>query len=232
MKIHYLQHVPFEGLGSMAESLLKKHHTLTRTCLFDNEALPPIDHVDWLIVMGGPMGVMDEDRYPFLKQEKQWIREFIQSGKRVLGICLGAQLIAHVLGAEVKKNPHREIGWFPLTPSPELKKTQYGSVFPDSVEAFHWHGDTFDIPQNAIPIGSSAACKNQGFVVDNRVVGLQFHLETTPESARSLIEHCPEDLDGSNYVQSESMIFEDPKRFERINTVMEKLISVMEKSGD
>ncbi|MBU1171556.1 MAG: type 1 glutamine amidotransferase [Proteobacteria bacterium] len=232
MKIHYLQHVPFEGLGSMESVLKARNHVLTRSLLYMNEPLPAIDDVDWLIVMGGPMGVRDDQAYPFLKYEKAWIKQVVNAGKRVLGICLGAQLIAHVLGAEVRKNPHREIGWFPITPAQDLDKTFLGPVFKNSMEVFHWHGDTFDIPHGAVPLGSSPACNNQGFIVDNRIVALQFHLETTLESAQALIQNCGDELDGSVYVQTGEFMISSALRFERINRVMADLLMAMESLRD
>ena len=113
MRVHYLQHVPFEGIGSMEPFLIDGGHRVSSTRLYLRATLPPIDAFDWLIVMGGPMGVGDEGRYKWLAREKAFIKAVVESGKIVLGICLGAQLIAEALGAAVTKNRCREIGWFP-----------------------------------------------------------------------------------------------------------------------
>lgn len=229
MKIHYFQHVPFEGLGSMAACFLNSGHQLSATRLYLDDPIPSPNDIDWLIVMGGPMGANDEVKYPWMQKEKTFIREVIDAGKKVFGICLGAQLIASVLGAAVIKNQHREIGWFPLDVSPEADGTVLADLFQPGIEVFHWHGDTFDIPPSGRLIASSKACKNQGFIVEDRIVGFQFHLETTPDSAGALIQHCGDELDGSTYVQNASEMLSNPKRFLRINELMEVILKRLEK---
>ncbi|MDX8382205.1 MAG: type 1 glutamine amidotransferase [Ghiorsea sp.] len=204
VKVHYLQHVSFEGLSCIESYLIGEGHVLTSTKLYLDEVLPSVDDFDWLIVMGGPMGIYDHDRYPWLVAEKDLIKQAIDAGKHVLGICLGAQLIADVLGARVYKGEHKEIGWFEIVSSLDLKTTIIDGAFPKTFEAFHWHSDTFDIPKGAIAVGASEACKHQGFVFGDKVVALQFHLETTPKRVAALIEHCSDELDGSTHVQSEN----------------------------
>ena len=212
----------------MAAYLLEQGHQLSATHLYLGQSLPPLDTVDWLIVMGGPMGVYDESACPWLVEEKKYIRQAIDDGKIVLGICLGAQLIADVLGARVNKNNHREIGWFPIRRSPESKPSLFGKVFPESMTVFHWHGDTFDIPTGGVLLASSEACRNQAFSIDDRVIGLQFHLETTPDSARALIENGRDELDGSRYVQTAANILSDESRFDKINDLMHTLLLKLE----
>lgn len=224
MRVHYLQHVPFEGIGSMAGYFSHKGHVLSSTRLYEDHALPSPHDIDFLIVMGGPMGVHDDLKYPWMKREKSFIKACMDQGKIVLGICLGAQLIAHVLGAKVQNNKDREIGWFPLTVSHETGDTVLKDVFPSGLEVFHWHGDTFDIPESAVHIASSPACRNQGFIIGNRIAGFQFHLETTPESAQALIQNCGDELDGSAFVQTKMELMSDPGRFLRINEVMAQVL--------
>lgn len=228
MKIHHLQHVPFEDLGSIKPALREKGHQLSATHLYKNESLPDVEDIDWLIVMGGPMGIYDEKAYPWLTSEKRFLYDAIESGKVVLGICLGAQLIADVLGAKVYKNRHREIGWFPINRSPEARDTILSTAMPERLEVFHWHGDTFDIPRGANILAESEACNNQGFVLDDRIVALQFHLETTVQSATSLIANCRDELDGSLYVQSEGEILAQDQRFSTINRVMVSVLEALE----
>jgi GMP synthase-like glutamine amidotransferase len=225
--VHFLQHVPFEGPGCIEGYFRARGHKLTSTHLYLGQGLPQMGTIDWLIVMGGPMGVHDQPGPSWMKRERLYIREAVFSGKIVLGICLGAQLVAHALGAEVRSNGCREIGWFPVKISHETAPVLKG-VFPARLEAFHWHGDTFDIPENGVPFASSEACRNQGFMVGNRIMGLQFHLETTPALARSLIRHCRHELDGSRYVQTEEEMLSDRARFSLINSVMETLLRRME----
>jgi GMP synthase-like glutamine amidotransferase len=232
MKIHYLQHVSFEGLGSIETFLKEGSHSISVIRMFANDPFPEISDIDWLIVMGGPMGVHDDKAYPWLKTEKQFIKNVIQSGRVVLGICLGAQLIAEVMGAKVYKNKYREIGWFDINFNPNLNHTLLKDIFPKQIEVFHWHGDTFDIPEDAIPIASSEATPNQGFIFDNRVIALQFHLETTPESAKALIDNCSNELDGSKYVQNEQEILSNYLRFTKINQLMDQIVYSLQKSTD
>ncbi len=229
MKIHYLQHVSYEGLGSIEAYFQKKGYPLTATHLYEGQTLPTVQDFDWLIIMGGEMGIYDEGIYPWLNDEKRFITEAIASGKTVLGICLGAQLIADVLGATIHKNPYREIGWFPIRRPSEAETTPLSLAFPDEVEVFHWHEDTFDLPEGAISIAESEACKNQGFVMDDRIVGLQFHLETTYASAQTFIQHGEEELDDSPFVQTGNEMLSQNERFTQINQIMHAVLEVMER---
>jgi len=228
MNVHYLQHVPFEGLGSIEAWLKEQDHSITVTRLYQNEPLPSIENIDWLIVMGGPMSIEDHAIYPWLTAEKAFIKQALNQKKIVLGICLGAQLIADILGADITKNVFKEIGWFPIKTSEEAKASTIGTILPDQFEVFHWHGDTFDIPDRAIPLASSEACKNQGFMINERVIGLQFHLETTPESALDLTIYCKNELSKSLYVQSAEKILSQPERYEKINHIMEAILGYLD----
>ena len=153
MHAHYFQHVPFEGLGSIEPWLESNGYELTNTRFFESADLPDPKAIDLLVVMGGPMSVNDEDKFPWLALEKQFVREIIESGKRVVGICLGAQIIANAMGAKVFHNPGKEIGWFPIHTVASI----YASVFnfPPSETVFHWHGETFDLPPGARRLAKS-----------------------------------------------------------------------------
>lgn len=221
MRIHSLHHVAFEGLGSIADWAQARNATLHATRLFAAEALPSLAEFDWLVVMGGPMNIYEEERYPWLRGEKGLIQEAIAGGKVVVGVCLGAQLIADCLGAKVSRNPHREIGWFPLT----QVHPSMAAIIPEQALVMHWHGDTFALPQGAEHLAASAACPNQGFIYQGRVVGLQFHLETTPESLASLIAHGQDDLvPAGPYIQTPAEMLADPGRFPTINRMMAALL--------
>jgi len=212
----------------MKPYFINKGHQLSSTHLYLNEPLPQLHDFDWLIVMGGPMGVSDELHYPWMSKEKALIKSSIESGKIVLGICLGAQFIADALGSKVYKNSYREIGWFPINVAKQLDNTIFQGVFPQGIEVFHWHGETFDIPASGVLVASSEACQNQGFIVENRIVGLQFHLETTLDSAKALIENCRNELDGSKFVQNEKDILAKEKRFLPINELMIAVLKRLE----
>ncbi|MBF0460212.1 MAG: type 1 glutamine amidotransferase [Magnetococcales bacterium] len=226
MRIHALLHVPFEGLAHIGTWARQHGHAVSSTRFFQCDRLPALDQVDFLIIMGGPMSIHDEDFFPWLIEEKQWIAQAIQAGKPVLGICLGAQLIASVLGAKVYRNRCKEIGWFPVRKMPLVSETPLTDWLPTALETFHWHGETFDLPAGAVHLAASAACHNQAFLYDQRVMGLQFHLETTPESASLLLTHCADDLQpGGEYVQTGREIQEKAEHFSRINHVMENLLA-------
>jgi GMP synthase (glutamine-hydrolysing) len=226
-KIHVLQHVPFEGLGSIAHWIAHKGFHLTITRLYQNDPLPDLRAFDWLIVLGGPMSVNDEAHYPWLVTEKRMIEATIRAEKTVLGICLGAQLIACVLGKPVVRNPEREIGWHPLRLTPAAHRSPLFGFLPDQLLAFHWHGDTFETPDAALSLAGSEACVNQAFLYGKKVVGLQFHLETTPASAQALIEHCANELTPGRYIQPAEEILAAPRRFDIINDYMRGLLGRM-----
>lgn len=203
LRLHWLQHVPFEGLGCIREWIETRGHSLGCTRLWKAESgFPEPDEIDWLIVMGGPMGVHDESAFPRLAEEKACIRRLLQPGSRhtVLGICLGAQLIAEALGAKVYRNPVPEIGWAPIHAEPAAFQHPLLAGLPGlpgrqaGLAAFHWHFETFDIPPQAERVFSSANCQNQGLVYGDRVIGLQFHLETRLQDAAALVEHGAADL--------------------------------------
>ena len=184
MIIHYLQHVKFEGLGSIENWVNNAGHEIASTKLYKNETFPDIKDFHWLIIMGGPMSVHDTSIYPWLGKEKEFIRRAIDSDKTVIGICLGAQLIAEVLGSKIYPARKKEIGWHPIRKS----SSKIADVLLDNIDAFHWHGETFDLPNEAIRLASSDVCENQAFIFKERVLGLQFHLESIFTSVKELRE--------------------------------------------
>jgi len=228
-RIHLLQHVSFEGPAAIATWVNDKGGSLSVTKLHQDESLPAQNDFDWLIIMGGPMGVDDTEQYPWLTHERRFILETIRSGKCVLGICLGAQLIAAALGATIKKNKYREIGWFNIKKSQQAAQTLLNGLWPENMDVFHWHGDTFDLPNDAQLIASSEACANQGFIFENRVIGLQFHLEVTPHSVASLVEHCHHELDGSEYVQTTDTLLTNEHAFIQVNNLLYRVLEKLEK---
>ena len=227
MKLHYLQHVPFEGLGSIASWAKARRIQISRTRLFAGETLPSADEIDLLVVMGGPMGVYDEREYPWLVKEKKFLKQAIASGTQILGVCLGAQLIAEVLGARVYSNDHKEIGWFPIEGVQVAHGSSIGKVLSNAGEVFHWHGDTFDLPDDATHLVKSQACKNQAFSIGAQILTLQFHLETTPAAAQALIDNCGHEIVDAPYIQPAHEILTDQHRFEHINILMAKCLDLL-----
>ena len=211
MRLHYLQHVPFEGPGAILDWALTRGITVSSTWLFERVDLPSMNEFDMLVVMGGPMGVSDEKRFPWLSLEIEFIKNAIDASKFVLGICLGAQLISHCLGGVVRKNKFKEVGWFPVSLTPIAWEHPIFSILPATFQALHWHGDTFSIPGRALHMASSEACHNQAFVYGDRVIGLQFHLETTEKGLEDIMKGSPGDMeagDGDLYVQHPDIIRE------------------------
>lgn len=219
MRIHYLQHVPFEGPGTISAWAEARGHRLTATPLYAEASLPHLDAVDWLIVLGGPMSVYETGEHPWLAGETDFIREAIAAQKRVLGICLGAQLIAVALGARVHLGTCREVGWLPVTLSGVGLKLPVLTGLPEEILAFQWHSDTFEVPEGAVPAAGSRACSNQLFVYRQRVVAMQFHLETTRAAAERLIEHC-----GGRERESLQSILDDEQRFAHLQGPMWRLL--------
>jgi GMP synthase-like glutamine amidotransferase len=230
MHAHELQHVPFEDLGSIGPWLIQAGYKISHTRFFESTVLPDADDVDLLVVMGGPMSANDEAMLPWLVEEKRFIRSAILAGKPVLGVCLGAQLIASAMGARVYPNNEKEIGWFPV----ELEPSSDGSAFrfPPLLEVFHWHGETFDLPPGAIRLARSEACENQAFQLGQNVIGIQFHLEMTPRGALALIENCRSDLLSQRFVQTEEALRAIPdSRYHATNTMMGEVLAYLVRAG-
>lgn len=210
MRLHYLQHVPFEGPGTVKDWAKAKDFQVTATHLYAEERLPYADDIDWLVVMGGPMNVYEHDEHPWLVPEKAFIRSAIDAGKVVLGVCLGAQLVAAALGAKVTPDAQKEIGWFPVRLTPDAAASKAFSKLPPSFTALHWHGDTFEIPSGAARMASSAATTNQAFQHGKRVFGMQFHLECTAEALADLANAGVDELVPAQWVQSAAEVLNQP----------------------
>jgi GMP synthase-like glutamine amidotransferase len=173
--------------------------------------------------MGGPMSVNEEQKYPWLKPEKQFIHEVILRGVPVVGVCLGGQLIASALGARVYANTRKEIGWFPIEAVDTDRDVFH---FPPHMIVFHWHGETFDLPPGAVRLASSAVCQNQAFQIGKNVIGLQFHLDTTPETLDLIVENCRDELVVGSYIQTEEEMRAIPESiYAEINKVMDHVLS-------
>lgn len=213
-------HVPFEGLGAMTDWIKKKGHRLEYTRFYEEDRLPEASEVDLLIIMGGPMNVFDFHVHAWMQEEIEWVGEFIQSGKPVLGICLGAQIVAAALGEEVYPGPEKEIGWHNLQFLPSLGEFRIFKELPVTRKAFHWHGDTFNIPKGAARIARSQLFPNQGFIFDKRVIALQFHLEVNPEAVKGMVDHCGDELVDGPYIQTAREILSETDYFESNQQVL------------
>lgn len=179
-KVLAFRHVPFEGAGHIASVLAACGISLDYADLYRTAApVPHIASYDGLIFLGGPMSAID--RLPFLDVERRLISQAIELRQPLLGVCLGSQLIAGVLGAAVRRNPVKEIGWFDVRFTPAASSDPLFSSFAAPESIFHWHSDTWDLPPGATLLASSDACPNQAFRAGPLIYGFQFHLEVTPE---------------------------------------------------
>lgn len=220
LRIHCLKHVPFEGPAKISTWAQARGHSLEGTELFKGQPLPSPEDFDFLVVMGGPMSVQDEAQYAWLPKEKKLIERALAAGKLVLGVCLGAQLLADVLGAKVYKNKYREIGWFPVRVSPGAARSGIFHRLPESLNAFHWHGETFDLPSGAIHLAESSACQNQAFAFRRNAIGLQFHLEVTRASVTDLIENCRGEIGAGPFEQSAESMLASGKEFAALEPIL------------
>jgi GMP synthase-like glutamine amidotransferase len=227
MRWHCLQHVPFEGPAYLESWAKRRGHALGRTPVWTGAGLPALDEIDGLFVLGGPMNVYEEGRHPWLAAEKTLLAEAVAAGKPILGICLGAQLLAVVLGGTVAASPCQEIGWFPVDLTRGGRESALFRDFPARFMAFHWHGDRFSIPLGAVHLARTEACLEQAFVFGDRVVGLQFHLESTAESIAALVEHCREDITCAPYVQNRAAMDQLAGSLPAAHFLLDSLLDVL-----
>jgi GMP synthase-like glutamine amidotransferase len=199
-------HVPFEDAANIGAWARLRGHALRYTHLFQTKSLPSVKSFDMLAVMGGPMNVYEHERYPWLAREKEFIRQAIDANKKVLGVCLGAQLIADVLGGHVSPNAHKEIGWHTVQLTPQAARHKPFKSLPGRMMVFHWHGDTFSLPAGAVGLASSAACANQAFLCGDHVLALQFHMEYSGVSIERMLAYCADELIEAPCIQTAEQI--------------------------
>lgn len=226
MKLHYIQHVPFENPGSILTWAADHGHTVTATHVYADPHFPELEDLDWLIIMGGPMNIDEETEYPWLIAEKELIRAAVARGKVVIGLCLGGQLIAGALGGKVTRNPLKEIGWLPVRLLETARKMPLFDFFPEYPMVFQWHGDTFStLPEGAVLLATSEACPNQAFLYGDRVFGFQYHLENTEGIIRGLIKNCGDELVPADTVQPAEELLAHPEYIAQDQLWMEQFLS-------
>jgi GMP synthase-like glutamine amidotransferase len=230
MRIHYLQHAPFETPGVILDWAAENGHSLTRSLLYSGKksenVLPSPEEFDWLIIMGGAMNVYEEALYPWLAEEKVFIKRAVDAGKTTLGLCLGAQLLAVTLGGKVSRNPVKEIGWFPVRLTRQGRRLPLLSFLPDEFIVFQWHGDTFsELPPGALPLAQSEACANQGFAYNDRVFAFQFHWENTRKTISDFIAAGADELVPGGYVQGPEELLAHPRYIRQNNIWMREFLS-------
>jgi GMP synthase-like glutamine amidotransferase len=205
MKVCCLQHASFEGPGNIAAWAARRGHDFRIVRLYLDESLPSVQDLDLLVVMGGPMSVHDEAAYPWLVPEKKLIARCLATGKFTLGVCLGSQLLAEVLGARVYRNRCKEIGWLPVERRSGVCQTHLFRTLPRQFTPFHWHGETYDLPAGTAHLASSEGCPIQAFE-HAYGLGLQFHLEVTSDGVSDLVHECSNDIGSGPYEQTSAQI--------------------------
>jgi GMP synthase-like glutamine amidotransferase len=232
LRVHYFQHIAGEGFGSCYDYLKAHQAKITATEFFalpvdlplELEALPHIDEVDLLIIMGGTMSVNDEANYPWLKLEKRWLRRYLSAGKPAIGLCLGGQLIANALGASVSRNQHQELGWIDVGRVSHVPENYF--QIPEKINIMQWHSETFEIPRGGVRLAQNNVCQNQMYQIGRNVLGFQFHPEMTPHALQLLIENEEDSaVFNGQYVQPIAELKKTIKsKFEQGNQLLNRAI--------
>jgi len=199
-KIYVLQHHPVENLGTIADALEGAALAWQYVRVYDGQPVPSsMKGAGGLIVMGGPMGVYQTDRYPWLRDEMRLIEDAVKSNLPTLGVCLGAQILAAALGAKVERNPNgKEIGWHPIKLGDSAQHDRLMRGLPATLTPFHWHGDIFDLPPGAVLLASSEKTPCQAFRYGDKAYAFQFHFEVTPDGVAAMADAFAKDLNREN----------------------------------
>jgi GMP synthase (glutamine-hydrolysing) len=234
MKILCISHASFEKLGYIETWANKNNHIIRKVNPYRGETLPKIDDFDFVIIMGGPQSTLQIEKDPYLLNEIELIKEAIKTGKCILGICLGAQLVAEALGAKTEPSPHHEIGMYLVELLDAAKDDPVFSRFPNKFEAMHWHSDMPGMPEEAILLAKSEGCPRQAFRYGDRIYGFQFHFEMTESLLKGMVENCLADLvEKGKYVRPVKEILEtDCSEINlKLESVLEYLSNLPQKSN-
>lgn len=225
MRIVCNQHVAFEGPAAIAYWAHARGHRIDCIEVFRGASLPAPTDYEMLVIMGGPMNIYQESIHSWLTAEKAMIRDAIQAGKYLVGVCLGSQLIADQLGSPVFRAECAEMGWWPVA---RTRDCPQAFPCPETLRVFHWHGDTFELPPGARQLIASAGCACQGFLQGDRILGLQCHLEATPASVTALIDACGDEIREGRYSQPASAMRAEPQStFDAMHEVLFQLLDVL-----
>ena len=230
MKIHYLQHEPFKTPGAILTWAKEHGHSLSSTMLYEKGPLPSLSSFDMLVIMGGSMSVYEKHLYAWMGLELTFIESAIKAGKTVLGICLGAQLIAASLGAAVYKNTDKEIGWFPVSLTPEGTASGFFKKWPEAFKMFQWHGDTFDVPAGGGSDGLQQGLREPGFHLRRKNSRAAVPPETTARYLDLFLSNCQNDCASEGpYIQTADQIREQCSLIPAMNGLLFKLLDGLEK---
>jgi GMP synthase (glutamine-hydrolysing) len=227
MRMAVLQHVPFEGPAAIAEWAAGRGVPLSVYHVYRGGGLPTLDSFDMLTVMGGPMSVNDTATLPWLAPEIDLVRASIEGGKTVLGVCLGSQMIAKALGAPVYPAKVKEIGWFPVSRVAGEGAATLFSALPQTFTPFHWHGETFDLPPGALRLAETPHVPNQAFQIGAHVLGLQFHMEATPESVADLAKNCADEIGTGPFEQPANQILAQRDQCDAIRPMLDTVLDAL-----
>ena len=222
MRIHYLQHDELVTICTIQDWANEHNYQLTCTHTAAQENYPDLNDFDLLIILGGRMGAYEEELHPWLTKEKQFIKEAIDQNKLVLGICLGAQILADVLGGKAYPHTVKEVGWWPVT----FTEATIGTLlqgFEGEHTLFQFHQDTFTLPPEAVVVASSAACQNQAFLYKDHVLGVQFHPEIEVENIRTLSAVVGESQ--GPYIQPATQFIAAAEHFARTKEMMYMILN-------
>jgi len=221
-KIWVLQHHPAENLGAIADALESAALAWQYVRVFDGHTVPAdMKGAGGLIVMGGPEAVYQLDRYPYLRAEIALIENALKASRPILGVCLGSQLLAAALGANVRRAAHREIGWYPVTLRPEAKDDRLLRGLPEEFVACHWHSDMFDLPTGAVPLASSELTELQAFRYEN-AWGLLFHAEMTQRIVAALVSEFGEGLKRLG-IDGDEILASTPRHLANLSKISETI---------
>jgi len=225
-KIYVLQHHPVETLGTIADALEGAALAWQYVRVYDGQPVPAsMKGAGGLIVMGGPMGVYQTDRHPWLRDEMRLIEDAMKSNLPVLGVCLGAQILAAALGAKVDRNPNgKEIGWHPIQLDDSAKHDRLMRDLPATMTPFHWHGDIFDLPPGAVSLASSEKTPCQAFRHGDKAYGFQFHFEVTGEGVSAMAEAFAKELNREN-IAADRMIAQAAEFMPSLENMSETVFS-------
>jgi GMP synthase (glutamine-hydrolysing) len=225
MKIHCIRHEPFEGLACIEDWISRNNHELSCTYTYLQQSFPTECSFDLLIIMGGTASIYKSLQDSWYLEEKQFLENCIDQKKKMLGICLGSQILASILGSNIYPGKAKEIGWFPVAFNKENNNEL--QFLPDSIDTFHWHGDTFDIPKGAVRLASSELTPNQGFVYNNHVFALQFHPEMTKTSLKKIIRAAGGELaEKGEFIQTADQIL---SRWDLLETNNSLIFEILDK---
>jgi GMP synthase-like glutamine amidotransferase len=227
MHLHWFQHDHYEDLAYIGQWALERGHKTSVTRFDLDPTLPMLENIDWLIIMGGKMGTYEESEFPWLVDEKKFIKQAIDAGKVVIGICLGSQMVAAALAAKVYKNEEPEIGFFPVQFNEFAQEDPVFKYFPKELNVLHIHNDTFDLPIGATLMASSGATTNQAFRFGKKVFAFQFHFEVTASGLPLFFNGKEERPASGKWIQDARHILESAHICESNNLLFNQVLDAI-----